>query len=600
VKWESLVDSMAKFLKSALDLKGPELMTCKSGKTPVRFLEVMNDEMRYMATFTQLKLLATLKDNEEFAKQSGQVAVGLMAMCRSAVQCVNITEFANTRPFFEYRELVGCRRGDIVILGGIQLTLQQELEVCVGRWLRGCDRLICIANEESWDENEEVSSFVNDMSRAISQQLSLCSGQKTAFCPLYIEARIKEVVTQTAVECEIQRTVDVMCLKTLRVIADGRDREAIARILQACESRKQIRHLIASPPPELGVCVENEHKMNFDVLQSAISCKDPLEVRIQLALLWSAQHGAHAQHSIQEALRRLYAYNPEKPTSFVDVCTKVRQVAAMEIPEPPFTSGGGGWYVKPMNGPTSRLGSVKGDGRRVIRLGSMLWTMAAHGLFKGGFIHKDVVWLCAVNTMHRSKHMCEIIANEKLKNNIGCRLELLKQSIHDVTSDVSAAIDVMMCDLSKFSLLEIMENFHSDGRDFKKSINPLGERMRDLFANRRSSPLAGGAYHGVAKDTLALFLETVVYRRTRLQISYATPPNILGDLLRSVHEVHAWEPSATAFRVTLAMLRRSHPQLREALEFHAAEAGSAVVKSKRGDAVSFDIHGTCLQNLLLI
>ena len=194
-----------------------------------------------------------------------------------------------------------------------------------------------------------------------------------------------------------------------------------------------------------------------------------------------------------------------------------------------------------------------------------------------------------------------------MKNNCGCRLQILNQSIQNRSSELADDLDGMMRCLSGFSLTEIMTAFRPDRPLLAHLIGPLTARTREITANRRK-PVIPSTYLYFANDMLATLLPAIRDRRLAFNKDAEIRPHPFGDLLRNVSEIKTWSPLDGPFVFDLELLKRA-PKLREALEYYARMPDPFVnaphlTRTASGRArhapVEFHIESAKLVQLLLL
>ena len=167
------------------------------------------------------------------------------------------------------------------------------------------------------------------------------------------------------------------------------------------------------------------------------------------------------------------------------------------------------------------------------------------------------------------------------------------------SSSLVEALNVAMCELSAFSLREIMECFHPDWLWVTTNLqadrfgggNPLLARLvahlesrtRLALGNART-PLISPQYTRFASDALVIVLPAIEENRCAIRLPFAQAPDRLADLVRSLPTVHGWTPLKGQFRVWAEDLRRAHPLLREALDHYSRQPHAFVRAMHHGRA----------------
>ena len=128
-------------------------------------------------------------------------------------------------------------------------------------------------------------------------------------------------------------------------------------------------------------------------------------------------------------------------------------------------------------------------GRRVVRLTSMVWAMAAHHAFERGVLPTSIVVPCAIEALHHARLMREIVDHERSRCQLGVRILSFEEELDKPDSDLGGYIDVAMCELSYFSLDDIHEVFLPERPLFSRIVDAFTERTRTRL---RKSPTRCG------------------------------------------------------------------------------------------------------------
>jgi len=624
VKLNACVDAMSNMLARCLILKDPTMLRndthlVKSAKAVARewvnspnLGVVMQDELRSIPSREQLDHLDSLASSHDFAVAAEDLATRMLEACGEyddgmrpcdddddptdaelatvpEVDGVVLSAFATEMPYFML-EQHPRRNGDTIALGGIGKMLYLDVVEDVASWLEACERMLCSVHNEPADQNDDIDDLVDRFSRAVAKRVTLLekptkldAGEEPPMAVDYLSAnylglRNLQEYARTRAETQVQVRNDLFALKMLLTVA-GMTTTLAEHKKEAIDIVSNKLYLVArvvdAPPAELGLVGENAKRMNLQMLARVLTPSMPVECRIAIATRWSQQHGAYSQTAINEAIRRLEGYSPAASSQFVNVVTRTRTKGAVLLPTAQFSPNSGIWFVIPVPmGASTRMGPDS-VGRRIIRLNSLMWAMQAHGAFEEGVIAADIVVPVAVEAFNHAKLLRQIIENERRRCNLGCRILSFEQSIHDKSCDLATDINKAVCEMSMFSLADVFTAFHPSNLVLPTVLETLTTRTRQRLGNLRSSTIAP-EYTQFARDALALLLPAFEQRRVAIGlVAYATP-NLLADLVRSVHEVHEWSPLQGRFTIDADQLRLSHSKLRAALEHYAAQPDSFV------------------------
>lgn len=616
------IDAMAMFLTRVLSLKDPSMMSdtghvvrdaveiSREERSEPTLAEVMNEEMRYAPSEAQLDLLDELEGSIRFALEADGLSMELLNACGIVDRSgggedpetvadpllaerdgVLISKFVSSAPYFEAEEHARTH-GEPIVLGGLGRLLRDEVRGHAFHWLWQCDRTLCIVHHETWEPFDELDELVDQLARDIAKRVTLHARRESVEAPLaeidhlssdFLGKRGDQELARSRAASQVEAKNDVRALRALMVIArdGGRTPEAVA-VLR--DQLVLLQRIVERPPSELGLVGENAKSMNLPllarVLRGSPGYEDgaspmPLECRIEIANTWAVHRRAYAEPAIAEALRLLESFGRRDARNFINVVANRRGKGGVEMPPASFAPTAGTWYALPAPTAAATRSGLDGHGRRVVRLTSMVWAMAAHHAFEGGVLPTSIVVPCAIETLHHARLMREIVDHERSRCQLGVRILSFEEELDKPSSDLGQTIDVAMCELSQFTLDDIRDVFLPERPLFARIVDALAERTRKQLGNRRT-PLVPCEYEHFARDALALLLPGIEARRQALGVGRDAAPHPLADLLRSVRGARSWSPLQGRFVVELADLRRAHPRLREALEHYAVQPSSFV------------------------
>ncbi|MGZ0213917.1 MAG: hypothetical protein ACKVI4_15695 [Actinomycetales bacterium] len=606
-KLNAEVDAMARFLATALHMR--DLSLLKEDKHVIRCAkavarqeakvpmlgQVMNEELRHRPSEQELDRLEELAESYDFALDADALALRMLAACgvveaESEIEAahpsdaerdgIDVSVFAEEEPYFQ-RERCPRAHGDAITLGGLAGLLRNEVTAQARDWLWECERTLCIVHGETWERFGGMEELIARIGLDIAKRITL-NGRRSEMSLAavdhlsadFLEQRGGQEVQRNHSYAQVDAMNDMMALEMLLVLAKhGGSTLAALTILQT--KLHLLRRVIESPPSELGLKGDKRSRMNLALLSRVLDCDMPIEVRVRIADQWSGMHGGFAQPAVQEAIDRIKVFVSDAASPFIDVVTMQRGKGGVTLPLAWFAPAAGQWYARPAPTEASTRLGFDGQGRRIVRLTSMVWAMMGHGAFEEGRVARDIALPCAFEAMHHARLMRELVDHERERAKLGVRITSFLDEIENFESDVAHEIDKAMCELSAFSLADIWEAFHPDRALIGRLITPLAARTREQLGNRRTALVPAG-YENFARDLLALLLPTVEARRLRIGLPRTTAPNPLSDLLRSTRAVHLWTPLAGRFTLDAVALKVAHPKLREALEHYARQPKSFV------------------------
>ena len=253
--------------------------------------------------------------------------------------------------------------------------------------------------------------------------------------------------------------------------------------------------------------------------------------------------------------------------------------SSLVMPRPVFAPWMPNWFALRPSGAGLRPAQNPTTESRVVRLSLMLQQMSnaggqgsgqgggqgcGLGLVEVGVVHRDLLASVAMLTLQRARHARELINHERMRSQVGCTLLAFEESIQDRCSDLAHDLDVFQCELSKFSLDEILRVF--TGKNLERVIGTLTQRTLDRLGDIGNGNVLPIGYLKFARDGLATLLPAIAQRRNTIDRSILEPPSILGDLLRSSKFLRNWNPLDGAAKIGSSELSMSHPNLRRKLE----------------------------------
>ena len=553
----------------------------------------------------QLARLSMLMDTDAFARATAQLAM-LLLEASHRVPSVCLLPFAECEGFFDYRDYVGWQRNEYIRLGGLQLAFQHEVETEAVRWLHRCDQVLCDHHRESRGTDHAIGTFIDDMAQAIGRRLTfvhvnaeVSSGLTTSVDHLsarYIGGVLQSIMARSAVESENRTRSDAIGLRALLRIAQCESVEAVTSVVNDHTVVRFLENVLTHPPPELGwlgKCT-GVGGMRLDRLLHIV--RGPRGTWSFAMHVWTLQHGASTRHAVAEALKRLQNAHARSATGFVEVVSPgPPQNEGICLPSPDFVPGAIEWHLVPQtNGPVTRLGPVHSTDRRLLRLGSLLWQLDAYGYFPRASVPSTYVHSVATDALNSGQCMSSLVHHQRRQHNTGCRLLAFKRELLDGTSEVSHHMNVLMCEVSHFSVANLAAVCHPSGHLFESTIELVTNQTRSALVNKTSN----AAYARFGRDALSLLFPIIDRNRLQLGINIYKIPLPLGDLIRSVRAVHDWSPLKGSFTLTLPMMKAAHPDLRDVLDNVAAQPNTLVNRSRWRGALTYTFDTMELRRIL--
>ena len=632
-KLDALVNAMADYLKVSLCMRDPGIekpdlnlvrhakeASVRQSRAPI-LAKTLYEEARYLPDKEQLDYLDDLKVSYGYALQADRLARLLLTACQvpesafredsdssgddeapealtrpfeAESSAVTLSSYTSEWGYYSYRILP--EYGNMMI-GGVGRLLRRSVRELAIEWLLACDRTLChVHDEELTPPPQGLTALIDSLAKDIAKRLTLhhkamdvVPMEVDHLHPNYFEARADVEFARTRADERCRKRNDLLALNALHIVArDGGTTVEAAEVLT--NRMAFLRIVINTPPSELGLRGENARRMNLGMLARVIDPNMPVEARAAIATHWSNCHGAHAQTAIREAITRIEGFDPEQASRFLRVASTQPPAAPgrrFQLPVPEFAAWEP-WFALPAPmGPYTRTG-LDADGRRVVRLSSLVWQMMGEGCFEQGVVSRETLQPIAWEVLGVARVAREKIDHERMQTNVGVRLHSFNESINDRASDLTHELDVAQCSLSLFSFEEILTAFNPQQPLLSRLVTPLTERTRKLMANART-PSIPKNYSNFARDALATLLPAVTTRRLALNVHWNCNPHPLGDMLRTLPALEGWSPLNGQFRAGLAELRAAHPALREALE-QCAAGSSGVVRMEGGTRAGARSH----------
>jgi hypothetical protein len=602
-KLEKLIDSVGEYMGKALSIKPPDVgpslhwsddspyaRACRGAQESVA--DVMERELRYIPTKEQLDTIEALMETETFAIQTADLSARMLAES-SGGRAFDLHPFTSSPPFLHSQSWELAANGsETIYLGGVAGLLRDVVARMAFAWLRECDRqMMAVHDHAAVGETPKLKALMKTLAGGIAQHATLTKPRDpdglsalraTPLDPNYLEAQANAEFASSVVDAGRIASSDLRALQNLLTLArDGAETEAAKAVLCDKASVEAMRRVLATPPPELG---PREHldavgaNLNFlsDVLRSSVERRSPTEIRNRLVTRWKELHGGAAWSVLSQAIERLRAFSPAGVPRTLKVITGDADVGRAPLPSMSWCDGPARrwFFVPPPTGPAARSG-LSGDGPRIIRLISLVWTLLAHDerAFAEGVVAAALVQnvLCEVH-LHADL-MCTRIDNERKLCAIGTSMLMVEEDLCDRASLVADDVSKALCSLSNFSLREIYECF----RPGSPCLGAMSDRLDAAMRGAMTAP-APPKYAHLCRDGLAVLLPVLEQRRTALGLAEGSPANPLADLLRTLPGVRARLEGNPDEDVVLdvAALKGAHSRLRTMLE---QAAGGGLVRA---------------------
>lgn len=565
-KVDALMNDMAATLGRVLSLKHPTL----SPNEPL--LNVLYREGNHLPDKHRVDKLVEIKRNVEFASAVESLLMDIADQADRAAETSNLllgtlarrqAVDSNTNvvslPYYEFRTFTRKQNGKTVSstrVGGVAQDLVNDLLPIVSAWLHKCDMAMCTQFEtdahpqqQRQDTNTtddgsrgyEVDKLIEVHAVAISRRIAIPEESQdrgaAELSTVSLEQRIDREVKRAAMAAESRTRDDLYALATLQALcrSEGKTQDAVDILTGKLH---HIAYVTGKPLVELGLTGQNAPSMNLEFLAGV--CEDGLELPVKLAIAqhWAKEHGPFALNAINQVISRLETWQPEK-TGFVEVIAKKPNTQPY-VPLMPFVAvqGQRRRQFVPMQRSKKRNG-LNYDGRRIVRMHSFVLEMVAHGAFEKGVIEKRIAANVAKKRVKSVSYFRSKLEEQRDKLSIGLRLRGFSDDVVDPSSYIHDEIRCLLCHLSNHSLAEIKRFFNEREHGFVK--------LRDEFTRRTHSQLTvtlpeKWEFSRFALDGLAIFIPSLERVRNTLTRQPLADffPNPLGDMVRTIPKVRAW------------------------------------------------------------
>ena len=569
-KLERLIDGMAEFMGSVLTLKDPD-------NSPDHDLSnVLKDEFNYVPDAERLKRLQKLKARHDFANAAASMAESMLTVAVHQLDQdspnVLLAPYAKLTTFYNQTEHVrrgrayGGRPGRVLRrtrVGGIAGDLQHALTPIVESWLHACDGLMTLHFEQDAGSDDtllhavlaasehDVYILIEALALSISKRITLTEPRNAAsqaaeeLSARMLAARANMEVARSASAAEHRVRSDLLALRALHSLCNALSNHDVPVLKTLMiEQLSHLRHLFSRPPSGLGFSGRNAQCMNFQYLRRI--AEPDMEFEVQKAVLfhWYQRWGATTHTAVILAISKLEGWTPPKEGFQAVLDTKFyrgsRPDPSIVLPTMPFVKPLRQWHLAPPDSSDAdalRRAVPTVIQRRIIRLTSMIWQLFADGEFERGVIDASIVHDVAARALESARYVAQCQLDMTNVYNIGITLRAFQDNLVDMQGALSDDVRSSICSLSHFSLAEIMYTFHHGSEILPLVARRFTQRTWEQCVRKPPE----GYYH-FALDGLHAALPIINRVRQLLWRDPSHIPNPLGDLLRSVPRIRAWNP----------------------------------------------------------
>ncbi|MEL0187629.1 MAG: hypothetical protein VXA08_02310 [Alphaproteobacteria bacterium] len=550
---DGIVDAVARLLGDFLAITDDELPGHAS------LAQELHDGILYFPTRQKLDLLQNLLQAYEFTVAVHDALTTLCDAC-AASDHVELGVHAENALYYTCRNFAKPRGDHIreAVIGGHGGKLAAELKTHVVAWLSACDRMMCSQYATAIVECEDahVDRFIAVLAARISRRLTRTEPayELGRLTPAFFEGINRDEFERCRDYGQVSTHADLHALHTLLAMI-----EQTTDVYAIMKNASTVRRLVDQPPVELATA-----KLNLALLRRA--CHDGVDARVRLELFqrWTAQHAGAASGALRAAIDKITQWTAHRQP-FINLLTN----DGVRLPRQTF-----------MKTPVLRIApratrtGLDAVGQRIVRLSSLIWSLAANGTIATTTpIASHVIHPVAISALYETRLVSSLLLQSRDKLFPGQRLLSFVQNLNDSQSLLDDAVYAAICRVSRHSIDEIVNVVHPESPIYPQILGELAIRTRDACPVRIPS-----RYSAFVGDALAVVVPILMQRRARLGIRFGQPSNAVADMLRTVARVRSWTPADGTLMLTKAELRKASPLTRQLLEALCREGHLCAMK----------------------
>jgi hypothetical protein len=546
---DGLLDAMAQTLADICSLKNDELVGNKT------FIKELQEGILYFPDREKLNLIESLLESYQYCLA---VDAFLTNLCAESQQpYVSMQMFAQSSLYFQGR-FFSRPRGEQIAqfqIGGFGGTLVNELKRDVAKWLHGCDAVMSRhfgdRPSSSLDAYCPVERVANVLAARIARHITYMAPQnapQTHLTARFLENVAADEYARCAEHAENTRLTDLTALKALLALVRGGTVDEFSLLRQS----HLLAHIVESPPHELHITRANTPKFNFQLLRRACAAGDA-SIKTNVFNIWRGMHGAHVAAATAQAIDQLEQWRVADQRPYIQLLA----ADGTALPRPTFMWADA-MHLVSRHGRTG----LDGIGLRIVRLTSLVWTLLASNLLPtNAAIASHIIHPAATHALCETRLVAGLLLQNRDRLFPGQRLLKFTEDLTNSQSHLDDAVASALCNLSRFSMMEIFAVFHPDSPLFVQLVGELAVRTREASVARIPS-----GYGEFANDALAVVVPIVMQRRARLGIRFGQPSNAIVDLLRTIEKVRSWSPLHGTLSLTKKDLKKASPLTQHLLE----------------------------------
>tara|TARA_X000001036_G_scaffold178823_1_gene169327 strand:- start:1733 stop:3694 length:1962 start_codon:yes stop_codon:yes gene_type:complete len=547
-----------------------------AGKGPW-YADVLYGEREYLPTKKVYEILLADKQNYDFCILSEFMCCQMNQAARENYgQSVDVSGYVTLQntPYFERRtfQLQSGNRQMTLRVGGLCADLGERLRSDAAKWLSKTDRSMLRAFDDLDDQDPlqppelqkmHFHGILEDLAGWMANFITYSDAPDEdtgRFLPI-LNARDVELIAlgeltrvRGSVEMALRR--DVALLETLARIATSRSElENVSSPEDMARLRARLTLLCQRPPPELRALDPSDAKFQLGALEAACDDETPDVVLIELLDTWRERHGAAVAAAAHETHRMLSQCTPDTVKPFWKVVEFEEDGKPTLGHLPPLAFAQIHKCYALVHEHSIFWSRADQMGRRIIRLCSLLWQLAArieHGspLFHRGKIAALTVQSVTERAIRETRMVLQNLETRRRELCLGFTLKKFHDDFYNEASDLNAELRHALAYLSPFSFEEIQGSFHPYS-DIRRRLLPL----LTVQTHQKTLCKVPESYHGVVSDVLDMLLPLVKRHRSLLRLHPTATLHPIAELLRTIPKVVSWTPLEGKLQLSLEELK---------------------------------------------
>jgi hypothetical protein len=293
--------------------------------------------------------------------------------------------------------------------------------------------------------------------------------------------------------------------------------------------------------------------------QVTVSRNEPFEC--------SSTHASTAFDCLKESIG--YDFNSDEMQGRATIASPTRTRGAIKLPKPEWAPWTPTYWVNTQSSALIQA-NVAPSGLRTVIMNLLVLQYVRSGGFPCGKISCAIVERVATKALHQARVAQAVINHKRKLGAIGYSLTSFLIALYDLSSPISNELDNAQCELSHFSILEILCSLCPQGSVYNGLRTQITQAVIKNLGGIDNGVIPP-TYTNFVGDALATLLPCINQRRDRQGVNQLSCVDPLVDLLLTLPAIHKWNAAEGNFECGIYELRQGHPMLRSALEAAANE-----------------------------